>query len=151
AEGIEHARNYFPALAQDINGVPIAYRDSGASSQQPECAIEQAAQYQRHDQANVHRGVHTLRHRAPEAYEGARESLLSVSYAATRSEVVSTSGTTGADNPVAQSWCRPRQEPGEKILITHLEHHSNIVPWQLVCEQTGAELVVCPINQSGEI
>jgi cysteine desulfurase / selenocysteine lyase len=151
AEGIERARNDFPALAQDINGVPIAYLDSAASSQQPECVIEKVAQYQRHDHANVHRGVHTLSHRATEAYEGARDSLVAFINAASRSELVFTSGTTGAINLVAQSWCRPRLKPGEKILITHLEHHSNIVPWQLVCEQTGAELVVCPINQRGEI
>ena len=150
-KGIEHARKDFPALAQDINGVPIAYLDSAASSQQPECVIEKVAQYQRSDHANVHRGVHTLSHRATEAYEGARDSLVSFINAASRSEVVFTSGTTAAINLVAQSWCRPRLRPGDKILITHLEHHSNIVPWQLVCEQTGAELVVCPINQSGEI
>jgi cysteine desulfurase / selenocysteine lyase len=151
AGDIVHARNDFPALAQDINGVPIAYLDSAASSQQPGCVIEKVAQYQRHDHANVHRGVHTLSHRATEAYEGARDSLKSFINAGSRSEVVFTSGTTGAINLVAQSWCRPRLKPGEKILITHLEHHSNIVPWQLVCEQTGAELVVCPINQRGEI
>ncbi|HEX5764772.1 MAG TPA: cysteine desulfurase [Woeseiaceae bacterium] len=151
ADGIEHARNDFPALAQDINGVPIAYLDSAASSQQPECVIEKVAEYQRHDHANVHRGVHTLSHRATEAYEGARDSLVSFINAASRCEVVFTSGTTGAINLVAQSWCRPRLKRGEKILITHLEHHSNIVPWQLVCEQTGAELEVCPINQRGEI
>jgi cysteine desulfurase / selenocysteine lyase len=151
AEDIAHARNDFPALAQDINGVPIAYLDSAASSQQPGCVIEKVAQYQRQDHANVHRGVHTLSHRATEAYEGARDSLVSFINAASRLEVVFTSGTTGAINLVAQSWCRPRLKPGEKILITHLEHHSNIVPWQLVCEQTGAELVVCPINQRGEI
>jgi cysteine desulfurase / selenocysteine lyase len=150
-DGIEHARNDFPALTQDINGVPIAYLDSAASSQQPECVIEKVAQYQRHDHANVHRGVHTLSHRATEAYESARDSLVAFINAASRSEVVFTSGTTGAINLVAQSWCRPRLKPGDKILITHLEHHSNIVPWQLVCEQTGAELVVCPINQRGEI
>jgi cysteine desulfurase / selenocysteine lyase len=151
ADGIEHARNDFPALAQDVNGAPIAYLDSAASSQQPECVIERVSQYQRHDHANVHRGVHTLSHRATEAYEGARDSLVSFINAASRSEVVFTSGTTGAINLVAQSWCRPRLKTGDKILITHLEHHSNIVPWQLVCEQTGAELVVCPIDQSGEI
>ncbi|HLU06060.1 MAG TPA: cysteine desulfurase [Woeseiaceae bacterium] len=150
-EGIEQARNDFPALAQDINGVPIAYLDSAASSQQPECVIDKVAQYQRHDHANVHRGVHTLSHRATEAYEGARDSLVAFINAASRSEVVFTSGTTAAINLVAQSWCRPRLKHGEKILITHLEHHSNIVPWQLVCEQTGAELVVCPIDQRGEI
>ena len=151
ADGIVAARRDFPALAQEINGKPIAYLDSAASSQQPESVLARIAEYQRHDHANVHRGVHTLSHRATEAYEGARDSVAAFIHAASRTEVVFTSGTTAAINLVAQSWCRPRLQPGDQILITHLEHHSNIVPWQLVCEQTGAELVVCPINVRGEV
>jgi cysteine desulfurase/selenocysteine lyase len=150
-ERIDGARADFPALAQEINGNPIAYLDSAASSQQPASVIDTVAEYQRHDHANVHRGVHTLSHRATEAYEGARDSVVRFINAASRSEIVYTSGTTGAINLVAQSWCRPRLRQGDRILITHLEHHSNIVPWQLVCEQTGAELVVCPINLRGEV
>jgi cysteine desulfurase/selenocysteine lyase len=150
-ERIDGARADFPALAQEINGNPIAYLDSAASSQQPATVIDTVAEYQRHDHANVHRGVHTLSHRATEAYEGARDSVVRFINAASRSEIVYTSGTTGAINLVAQSWCRPRLRQGDRILITHLEHHSNIVPWQLVCEQTGAELVVCPINLRGEV
>jgi len=151
AEHIESIRADFPALAQEINGNPIAYLDSAASSQQPASVIDTVAEYQRHDHANVHRGVHTLSHRATEAYEGARDSVVRFINAASRSEIVFTSGTTGAINLVAQSWCRPRLRQGDRILITHLEHHSNIVPWQIVCEQTGAELVVCPINLRGEV
>jgi cysteine desulfurase/selenocysteine lyase len=151
AERIESMRADFPALAQEINGNPIAYLDSAASSQQPASVIDTVAEYQRHDHANVHRGVHTLSHRATEAYEGARDSVVRFINAASRSEIVFTSGTTGAINLVAQSWCRPRLRQGDRILITHLEHHSNIVPWQIVCEQTGAELVVCPINLRGEV
>jgi cysteine desulfurase/selenocysteine lyase len=149
--GIERYRADFPALDQDVNGRPIVYLDSAASAQQPEIVLERAAAYQRHDHANVHRGVHTLSHRATEAYEGARDSIVSFINAASRSEVVFSSGTTGAINLVAQSYCRPRLARGDAILITHLEHHSNIVPWQLVCEQTGAELRVCPISTSGEV
>jgi cysteine desulfurase/selenocysteine lyase len=148
---IDSARADFPALAQEINGHPIAYLDSAASSQQPASVIDRVAEYHRHDHANVHRGVHTLSHRATEAYEGARDSVVRFINAASRSEIVFTSGTTGAINLVAQSWCRPRLREGDRILITHLEHHSNIVPWQIVCEQTGAELVVCPINSRGEV
>jgi cysteine desulfurase/selenocysteine lyase len=151
SEDISSARADFPALAQDINGNPIVYLDSAASSQQPGSVIDKVAEYQRHDHANVHRGVHTLSHRATEAYEGARDSIVKFINARSRSEVVYTSGTTEAINLVAQSWCRPRLQPGDRIVITHLEHHSNIVPWQLVCGQTGAELAVCPINDRGEI
>jgi cysteine desulfurase/selenocysteine lyase len=148
---IDAARADFPALSQEINGHPLVYLDSAASSQQPASVIDRVAEYQRHDHANVHRGVHTLSHRATEAYETARDSITTFINAASRSEIVFTSGTTGAINLVAQSFCRPRLREGDKILITHLEHHSNIVPWQLVCEQTGAELVVCPINAAGEV
>ena len=149
--GVDNWRADFPALAQEINGHPIAFLDSAASSQQPAIVIDTIAEYQRHDHANVHRGVYTLSHRATEAYEGARDRIGTFINAASRREVVYTSGTTEAINLVAQTFCRPALKPGDKILITHLEHHSNIVPWQLVCEQTGAELLVAPINQRGEV
>lgn len=141
----------FPALHQDISSHPLVYLDNAASAQQPSTVIDAVAYYQCHDHANVHRGVHTLSYRATEAYEGARDKIQSFINAAKRSEIVLTSGTTESINLVAQSFCRPRLAAGDKILITHLEHHSNIVPWQLLCEQTGAELVVAPINKSGEL
>lgn len=141
----------FPALQQEINGQPLVYLDSAASAQQPTTVIDAVANYHRHDHANVHRGVHALSHRATEAYEGARDKLQSFINAASRSEIVLTSGTTESVNLVAQSFCRPRIGAGDKILITQLEHHSNIVPWQLVCEQTGAELLIAPIDDSGQI
>ena len=141
----------FPALQQDINGHPLVYLDSAASAQQPTAVINAVANYHRHDHANVHRGVHALSHRATEAYEGARDKLQSFINAANRSEIILTSGTTESINLVAQSFCRPRIGPGDKILVTQLEHHSNLVPWQLVCEQTGAELLVAPIDESGQI
>jgi cysteine desulfurase / selenocysteine lyase len=141
----------FPALAQDVNKHRLVYLDSAASAQQPAAVIEAVAGYQRHDHANVHRGVHTLSHRATDAYEGTRDKLRTFINAASRSEIVFTSGTTESINLVAQSYCRPRVGPGDKILVTHLEHHSNIVPWQLVCEQTGASLAVVPIDERGEL
>lgn len=144
-------REDFPALDQTVHGQPLAYLDSAASAQQPVAVIDAVANYQREDHANVHRGVHTLSHRATEAYEGARDKIRDFINASSRAEVVLTSGTTESINLVAQSFCRPRLQPGDKILITHLEHHANIVPWQLVCEQTGAELVVAPINDKGEV
>ena len=141
----------FPALDQSVQGQPLVYLDSAASAQQPVAVIDAVASYQQADHANVHRGVHTLSHRATEAYEGARDKIREFINASTRNEMVLTSGTTESINLVAQSFCRPRLQPGDKILITHLEHHANIVPWQLVCEQTGAELVVAPINDKGEV
>ena len=141
----------FPALDQEVNGHRLGYLDSAASAQQPNAVIDAIASYERHDHANVHRGVHTLSHRATDAYEGARETLRTFINAAATSEVIFTSGTTESINLVAQSFCRPRLGAGDAVLITHLEHHANIVPWQLVCEQTGAELRVAPINDRGEL
>ena len=144
-------RRDFPALHQKISDHSLVYLDSAASSQQPESVIAAVAHYHRHDHANVHRGVHTLSHRATEAYEGARDSIRSFINASSREEIVLTSGTTESINLVAQSFCRPRLEEDDEILITHMEHHSNIVPWQLVCEQTGAKLVVAPIDKDGAL
>ena len=148
---IEDCRADFPALQQSINNQPLVYLDSAASSQQPASVIDAVADYQRHDHANVHRGVHTLSHRATDAYEGARDKVQRFINAGSRSEVVLTSGTTESINLVAQSYCRPLLQPGDKVLISHLEHHSNIVPWQLLCQQTGAELVVAPIDDRGQL
>ena len=148
---ISHCRDDFPALHQEVNGHPLAYLDSAASAQQPATVIDAVARYQREDHANVHRGVHTLSHRATELYEGARDKLCQFINAASRTEIILTSGTTESINLVAQSYCRPLLQAGDQVLITWLEHHSNIVPWQLVCEQTGAELIVAPINDRGEV
>ncbi len=144
-------RRDFPALDQEVNGQPLVYLDSAASTQQPTAVIDAVARYHREDHANVHRGVHTLSHRATDLYEGARDKLRAFINASSRSEIVLTSGTTESINLVAQSFCRPRIGAGDRVLISHLEHHANIVPWQLVCEQTGAELVVAPIDDAGQI
>ena len=148
---MDSLRSDFPAIAQEINGAPLVYLDSAASSQAPTVVIEAISEYQKHDHANVHRGVHTLSHRATDAYEGARDAVVEFINASSRSETLFTSGTTESINLVAQSFCRPRLSPGDKIVITHLEHHSNIVPWQMLCEQTDAELIVIDINDQGEI
>ena len=148
---IEHFREDFPCIDQEINGYPLTFLDSAASSQQPSSVIKAVSQYQSEDHSNVHRGIHTLSHRATELYEGAREKVCSFVNATGRSEIIFTSGATESINLVAQSFCRPILKPGDQILISWLEHHSNIVPWQLVCEQTGAELIVAPININGEI
>lgn len=148
---VADCRQDFPALQQNVNAHPLVYLDSASSAQQPASVIEAVANYHRYDHANVHRGVHTLSQRATDAYESARDKLKSFINASHRSEIILTSGTTESINLVAQSFGRPRLKSGDKLLITHLEHHSNIVPWQLLCEQTGAELVVAPINASGEV
>ena len=148
---IEDCRHDFPALQQAVSGHPLVYLDSAASAQQPASVIEAVAEYQRNDHANVHRGVHTLSHRATDAYEAARDKIQGFINAASRSEIIHTSGTTESINLVAQSYCRPLLSAEDKVLITHLEHHSNIVPWQLVCEQTGAELLVVPIDDRGQL
>ena len=141
----------FPALQQEVNGCPLSYLDSAASSQMPTAVIDAVRNYQQHDHANVHRGVHTLSHRATDAYEGARDKLTRFINAESRREVIFTSGTTESINLVMQSFCRPRITAGQRIVISHLEHHANIVPWQLLCEQTGAELTVIDMDAQGEI
>ncbi len=141
----------FPALAQQVNGHPLVYLDSAATSQKPATVIEAVADFYRRDNANVHRGVHELSERATRAYEGAREKLRSFIGARSTREVIFTGGTTEAINLVAQSFLRPRVGEGDEILITGLEHHSNIVPWQLVCQQTGAQLRVARIDGDGDV
>ena len=148
---VQALRRDFPILDQEINGKPLVYLDNAASAQKPAAVIDAVANYYRRDHANVHRGVHTLSQRATEAYEGAREKIRGFINARSTSEIIYTRGTTEAINLVAQSYGRPRMGPGDEILISHMEHHSNIVPWQLLCEQTGARLKVAPINKRGEL
>jgi cysteine desulfurase/selenocysteine lyase len=148
---VARIRRDFPILAREVNGYPLAYLDNAASSQRPQAVIDAEAHYYAEIHANVHRGVHTLSQRATEAYESAREAVRRFVNAASTREIVFVRGTTEAINLVAQSYARPRLAPGDEILITWLEHHSNIVPWQLLCEQTGALLKVVPINRSGEV
>jgi len=144
-------RRDFPILDQLINGKPLVYLDNAASSQRPRAVIDAISRYYEHDHANVHRGVHTLSQRATEAYEGAREVVRGFINARDTKEIIYVRGTTEAINLVAQSCVRPRIGKGDEILISGLEHHANIVPWQLLCEQTGALLKVIPITQSGEV
>ena len=151
ATAVLDVRGDFPLLAQTSNGQPLAYLDSAASAQQPASVIDAVRRYHENDHANVHRGVHTLSHRATAAYEGARDRIRGFVNAASRREIVLTKGTTEAINLVAQSFARPILGPGDKIVISHMEHHANIVPWQIVCEQTGAALVAAPIDEHGEL
>ncbi|HLS81917.1 MAG TPA: cysteine desulfurase [Steroidobacter sp.] len=144
-------RRDFPVLDQAVNGKPLVYLDNAASSQRPRAVIDAISSYYEHDHANVHRGVHTLSQRATDAFEGARETIREFINAPDMREIVFVRGATEAINLVAQSYARPLLRPGDEILISALEHHANIVPWQLVCEQTGASLKVIPITPTGEV
>jgi cysteine desulfurase/selenocysteine lyase len=148
---VERVRADFPILAQKINGQPLAYLDNGASAQRPRAVIDAERRYAEECHANIHRGVHTLSQRATAAFEGARERVRSFLNARSTREVVFVRGTTEAINLVANSFARPRLGPGDEILITWLEHHANIVPWQMICAQTGAQLKVVPIDRRGEL
>jgi cysteine desulfurase/selenocysteine lyase len=144
-------RRQFPVLARKVHGRPLVYLDNGASAQRPAAVIDAVDDYERHHHANVHRGVHTLSQEATGLYESARDALVGFINARSRHEIVFVRGTTEAVNLVAQSYARPRLAPGDEVLITHLEHHANIVPWQLLREQTGAKLVVAPMDSRGEV
>jgi cysteine desulfurase/selenocysteine lyase len=144
-------RRDFPVLHQEVHDKPLAYLDNAASSQHPVQVIEAVAEYYRLDHANVHRGVHQLSQRATDAFEGAREKVRRFINAASEREVIFTRGTTEAINLVAQSWGRSSLGPGDEVVISHLEHHANIVPWQMLCQQTGAALKVIPMTREGEI
>jgi cysteine desulfurase/selenocysteine lyase len=148
---VARVRADFPALHQDAHGRPLVYLDNAATTQKPRQVIDAVTRFYEHDCANVHRGVHLLSQRATVAYESARTKIKSHLGAADSREIVFTRGTTEAVNLVASSFVRPRISPGDEILITGMEHHSNIVPWQLLCEQTGAVLRVVPITDSGEL
>jgi cysteine desulfurase/selenocysteine lyase len=147
----ERVRKDFPILERTINGRPLVYLDSGASSQRPLPVLRAVEDYETHSHANVHRGVHALSQAATEAFEGARERVRRFINARSTKEIIFVRGTTEGINLVAQSYARPRFKPGDEILITGLEHHANIVPWQMVCEQTGCTLKVAPIDRRGEL
>jgi cysteine desulfurase/selenocysteine lyase len=141
----------FPILAQSIHGKPLVYLDSAASAQRPRAVLEAIEHYETRLHSNVHRGVHALSQRATEAYEGARETVRRFINARSTREIVFVRGTTEAINLVAQSWGRENLRAGDEVLITRLEHHANIVPWQLACQASGARLVAAPITRRGEL
>jgi cysteine desulfurase/selenocysteine lyase len=148
---IESIRADFPALHQKVHGKPLVYLDNAASAQKPRQVIDTLAEFYARDYANVHRGVHTLSERATARFEAARDKVRRFLNAASAEEIVFVRGTTEAINLVAQAYARPRLEPGDEVLISAMEHHSNIVPWQMVCQQTGARLKVAPIDERGEL
>ena len=148
---VDAVRRDFPILSRQVNGRPLTYLDNAASSQRPERVMQALQDYQQRHHANVHRGVHALSQEATALFESARERLCKFINAGSIREVIFVRGTTEAINLIAQSYARPRLVPGDEVLITGLEHHANIVPWQMLCEQTGATLVVAPIDADGEV
>ncbi|MGD8608760.1 MAG: cysteine desulfurase [Myxococcales bacterium] len=148
---VARIRADFPALRQEVHGKPLVYLDSAATSLKPQSVIDAVTDVYARDCANVHRAVHLLSQRATARYEDARRKVQRFLGATSESEVIFTRGTTESINLVAQSWGRTNLQPGDEVLVTELEHHSNIVPWQIVCQQTGAKLVVAPITDRGEV
>ncbi len=149
--GIAALRADFPALHQQVYGKPLAYLDSAASAQRPQSVIDAMVTQEQRNHANVHRGVHRLSQRSTEAYEDAREKVRTYINARSTEEIIFTRGTTESINLVASSLGRIRLTSADEVLITWMEHHSNIVPWQMICEQTGARLVAVPMTPAGEL
>jgi cysteine desulfurase/selenocysteine lyase len=144
-------RDDFPALDQEVGGSPLSYLDNAASSQSPQSVIDRMTAYQSGEHSNVHRGVHTLSRRATDAFEAAREKVAEFIGAPDPDCCVWTRGATEAINLVRYAWGRANIEAGDEILVTEMEHHSNIVPWQMLCEETGAQLRVLPMTDRGEL
>jgi cysteine desulfurase / selenocysteine lyase len=153
ASGLDIARIRadFPILAERINGKPLVYLDNGATSQKPQVVLDAIANYYDHLNANIHRGVHTLSLRATEAHDAARQTVKQFVNAADTREIIFVRGATEAINLVAQTYGRVHVGAGDEVLITAMEHHSNIVPWQILCEEKGAHLKVAPIDDRGEL
>jgi len=144
-------RKQFPILDQQVNGHPLVYLDNAATSQKPRSVIDAIVRYYEHSNANVHRGVHTLASRATDAYEGARAKVARFLNAASEREIVFTRGTTTALNIVARSWARAALREGDEIVLTPMEHHANLIPWQQAAKATGAVLRYIPMQPDGTI
>lgn len=147
----ELIRNDFPILTQKVNGKPLVYFDNGATSQKPKQVIDKIVDFYLNYNSNIHRGVHTLSQKATSAYEEARNIVQKHINANKSCEIIFTKGATESINLVAQSYAQKYLNPNTEVLITAMEHHANIVPWQIVCEKTGAKLVVAPFNENGEL
>jgi len=148
---VEKIRADFPILKEKIRNKPLVYLDNAATCQKPQAVIDSISHLYMHEYANVHRGVHTLSVKATDRYEGAREKVKNFINAKSTKEIIFVKGTTEAINLIAQTFAKANIKKGDEILITAMEHHSNIVPWQMFCEETGAVLKVAPINLHGEL
>jgi cysteine desulfurase/selenocysteine lyase len=148
---VEKIRKDFPVLSQTVNGKPLVYLDNGASSQVPELVIERGSKYLQEEHSNIHRGVHYLSQKATTAYEGAREKVKRFINAREAKECIFVRGTTEGINLVAHSYGRKFINEGDEILVSEMEHHSNIIPWQMIAEERGAKIRVIPMNDRGEL
>ena len=148
---VARIREDFPVLNQMVNGKPLVYLDNAATSQKPQSVIDTLVHYYTADNSNVHRGVHTLSQRATEDYDAARSKARQFLNAASDQEIIFVKGTTDGINLVAHSYGRQHLGPGDEIIISTMEHHSNIIPWQVLCQEKGAHLRVIPINDAGEL
>ena len=148
---IEKIRKDFPILSQKVNNKPLVYLDNGATTQKPQIVIDAINKYNSQENSNIHRGVHTLSQNATDAYENARKKVQSFINAKHSHEIIFTSGTTGGINMIASSFGKQIINQEDEIIISAMEHHSNIVPWQMICEENGAKLKVTPINKKGEL
>ncbi|MBR5282795.1 MAG: cysteine desulfurase [Alistipes sp.] len=148
---VETIRKDFPILSRSVNGKPLVYLDSGATAQKPECVIEMVNRMHREQNANIHRGVHHLSEEATSMYEAARESVRAFIGAAAREEVIFTAGATASINTVAYAWSEKFLREGDNIIVSEMEHHSNIVPWQMMAQRKGAELRVLPFDDEGRL
>ena len=148
---LSQIRSDFPILSEKINGNPLVWLDNGATTQRPQVVIDRLKYYYEHENSNVHRGAHTLAARSTDAYENARDIVRDFIGASSSDEVVFVRGTTEAINLVANAYVKPTLEPGDEIIVSILEHHANIVPWQLVAEETGAVIKVIPCDESGQL
>ena len=150
-QAVKRCRHHFPLLRQRVNGKPLVYFDNAATSQKPQAVIDATLRYYEEENSNIHRGVHYLSERATQAYEGVRVKVQHLLNAAHQREIIFVRGTTEAINLVAYSYGRKSVGRGDEVLISAMEHHSNIVPWQILCEEQGAALRVIPIDDRGEI
>ncbi|CAN5499179.1 hypothetical protein BH11PSE9_BH11PSE9_02190 [soil metagenome] len=148
---IHAIRRDFPILKEQVNGRPLVWLDNAATTQKPQSVIDRVSYFYEHENSNIHRAAHELAARATDAYEGAREKVRGFLNAASANEIVFVRGTTEAINLVAQSWGRQHIGAGDEIIVTWLEHHANIVPWQQLCAQTGAKLKVVPVDDDGQV
>src|SRR5947207_1524143 len=148
---VETLREDFPVLKQTVHGKPLVYLDSAATAQKPTVVVDAIRHFHEVDCANIHRGVHELSQRSTAAYEETRAKVRKFLHAKSNEELIFVRGTTEGINLVSSSWGRKNVEAGDEIVISAMEHHSNIVPWQMLCEETGAKLRVIPMNERGEL
>ena len=148
---VEKVRADFPILKQQVHGKPLVYLDNAATSQKPQVVLDTLLHYYAEENANVHRGIHYLSQQATQEYEGARTKVRQFLNAAEDCEIIYTRGTTEGINLVAQSYGRQHLGEGDEVIVSAIEHHSNIVPWQILCQEKGARLRVVPVNDDGEL